>query len=230
MSDTSPAPRATVGDSADVLAVIITDGDGVGGWSIEVTQRDLSCHAHVLSADERARCDAMAASGAAGLRRAAHVLKRQVVGAHLGQAPEAVAFAPGDGRPVLAPPHHATHVSLSHTAGAVAVAVAERPVGVDIETIARTHDAVRLAARYFAPAEARLIGEVADAQFEFAWRWTAKEALLKACGLSLTDALATSLGDDARPREAAPFTLRAREAHITVFTPAPGYVSSVARG
>lgn len=213
----------------DVLTVAITEGDGFGGWRIEVAQRNLSRHGYVLSADERARCDTMTATGAASLRRAAHILKRLTVGARLGQAPEAVAFAPGDGRPVLAPPHQATHVSLSHTAGAVAVAVADTPVGVDIEAIARTDDAVRLAARYFAPAEARLIGHVADAQFEFAWRWTAKEALLKARGLSLTDALATSLGDNARPREAAPFALRARDAHITVFAPAHGYVCSVAR-
>ena len=213
------------------LTIALNDDDaaGPGGWRVDVAWRDLSARVHLLSADERARCDAMTATGAAHLRRAAHVFKREVVGARLGLAPEAVTFASGEGRPRLARPHDATHVSLSHGNGAVAVAVANRPVGVDIEAIARTDDAVRLAARYFEPAEARLIGESADAQFEFAWRWTAKEALLKACEISLTEALATPLGADARPRGAAPFTLQARDAHITVFAPVQGYVCSVAK-
>ncbi len=205
------------------------DAIGVGGWRIDTSWREFPAQPDTLNADERARCDAMTASTPAHLRRAAHAFKREVVGAYLGEAPALVPFATGGGAPRLLPPHQGTHVSLSHALGAVAVAVSATHVGVDIEMIARADNVVRLASRYFAPMEGVLITQVADPRFEFAWRWTAKEALLKACGLSLSDALATSLGDTPRSRTDAPFILRARAAHITVLMPAPGYVCSVAR-
>lgn len=219
---------ANVANPATLLTIALRD-DPFGGWRVDTTWRELSAQPDILSADERALYDAMTASEAAHLRRAAHTFKREVVGAHLCMAPALVPFASSNGAPRLLPPHQGTHVSLSHTIGAVAVAVSAARVGIDIEMINRVEDAVRLAARYFAAAEAMLMAQIEEPQFEFAWRWTAKEALLKACGLSLTEALATSLGDTPRSPAEAPFSLHARAAQITIFTPAPGYVCSVAR-
>jgi 4'-phosphopantetheinyl transferase len=197
-----------------VLAVAIEDDKARAGWRVEVSRRALEAGAQTLSAEERARCDTMTAIAAARVRRAAHALKREVVGAPIGMAPEAAPFLPGAGPPRLAAPHDGTHVSLSHTHGAIAVAVSDRPVGVDIEAIERADDPVRLAALYFAPAEARLLGTLAAPQFEFTWRWTAKEALLKACGLRLDDALGTHMGEAPRAFNALPFTLCVGDARI----------------
>ncbi len=214
-----------------MLTIALHDGDetGIGGWRMDIVRQDLSSFAHVLSVSERARCDAMTVIDAADLRRAAHILKRQVVGARIGLKPDAVPFAEDDGAPRLLRPHHETSVSLSHTRGAVAVAVANDPVGIDVEPIDRTDDVVRLAARYFTAAEAQVINASDDPRFEFAWRWTAKEALLKACGLSLSQALAMCVGSLSRGRNNMPFSLSMHDMHITVFSPAPDYVCAVAR-
>lgn len=212
------------------LAVVAhVDAAGCGGWRLDVAERDFSSLTHLLSPDERARCDAMKVERAAHLRRAAHLLKREVVGARLNLPPEALKFADGDSAPRLLAPHDGQRLSLSHSGDAIAVAVADTPVGIDIEQIARGEDAIRLAARYFAADEASAISASPDAAFEFAWRWTAKEALLKARGMSLTDALSVSMGAQRRRRDAAPFALQAGTAAISVFVPAPGYVSSIVR-
>lgn len=213
------------------LLIALSDGGGpeTGGWRINTQHRDFGLDAFTLSNDERARCDAMTAVEAAQLRRAAHTCKREVTGAHLGVPPALVPFASESGAPRLLPPYQATHVTLSHTVGAVAVAVSSASVGVDVEQIERTDGVQRLASRYYAADEALLVARSDDPQFEFTWRWTAKEALLKASGLSLSCALATSLGDTPRALTDMPFTMRARNAHLMSFAPAPGYVCSVAR-
>ncbi len=81
------------------------------------------------------------------------------------------------------------HVSLSHTRGVVAVAVAAPavgPIGVDIET-RRELPAEKLAARWFAPAEAAWVSGLAEPgrPTAFLWLWTQKEALGKALGTGL---------------------------------------------
>ena len=195
-------------------------------------QRDLAAMAAaaatVLSKEERDRCDKMWRTDAAQVRRAAHVLKREVVGERLGCKPDGVRFL-SDVRPLLAPLHDGVHVSLSHTRGAVAVATASAPIGIDIEPTDRTDGLEPLAIRYFAPTEAALIRSSFDHAFNFAWRWTAKEALLKARGLRPAEALSTHLGDPSVTRGGAPIEIIARNTHITVFTPAAGFVCSIAR-
>lgn len=229
---------------APILAVTVSDRDIatggarriVDGWRIAVTLLDscrlIAAAPGVLSAEEHTRFNAMRHRDAAEARRCAHVFKRQCLAAHLGLAPAAVGFARDTAGPRLLPPHSDTHVSLSHAPDAVAVAMAATPVGIDIERIERADDPVRLAARYFANDEAHAIAEApaVDQPFAFAWRWVAKEALLKACDLKLSVALATSLGAAPRERDDLPCTLHVGGAPITIFAPADGYVCAVARG
>lgn len=218
-----------------MLAVVAGDRPAEGalvvdGWHVSVFDSTALIReaGHLLSPAERARFDAMTEAGGADLRRAAHVLKRIAAGTRLGVAPEAVPFVKGPA-PMLAPPHDGVHVSLSHTRDAVAVAVADAPVGIDIEPLTARGDPVRLAARYFAAEEARAIAEARDAAFAFSWRWVAKEALLKARSLTLRRALATPIGAGPRDGGELPFVCIAGDTRITVFAPAPDFVCALAR-
>ncbi len=176
----------------------------------------------ILTPFERERCDRVIPAAPRALRTAAHVLKREALATALGQSPLDVPLTEPADRPLLAPPHDALHVSLSHTHGAVAIAFGPDPVGVDIESLDRADDALALAQRYFAPGETALLGHDTSG-FAFAWRWTAKEALKKAADIDLTDALARLMPPDA------PEYFEAHGARFDVMRPAEGFVCALAR-
>lgn len=98
-------------------------------------------------------------------------------------AHEATVVPDHRGKPVLA--HHPEiHVSISHCAGAVAVAVSDAPVGIDVERI-RPWD--RFAARRMLhPTEIGRVEQASDPDREFFRYWTAKESYVKATGVGLT--------------------------------------------
>jgi 4'-phosphopantetheinyl transferase len=121
---------------------------------------------------------------------AAAAVLRLVVGAHLGVPPARVEIdrtCPGCGRQHGKPRLPGLHVSVSHSAGAVAVAVGpDGPLGIDVEEIG-PHDPAeleRLADDVLAPEEraelARLTGR--NRARGFTAYWTRKEALVKATG------------------------------------------------
>lgn len=97
------------------------------------------------------------------------------------------------GKPVLRAPHAGLNVSLSHTRGMAAVAIAAgREVGVDVESVLRPRNAVNVAERYFAPEEAALLRAESDPLVQtelFFAIWTLKEAVLKADGRGLARGL-----------------------------------------
>jgi 4'-phosphopantetheinyl transferase len=77
--------------------------------------------------------------------------------------------------------------SLSHSADMAAVAVASRPVGVDVEVERERPRMMRVAERMFAPEERELLGavEASARQRMFHRCWVAKEAYAKGLGLGL---------------------------------------------
>lgn len=72
--------------------------------------------------------------------------------------------------------NRALHVSVSHCAGYVAVALSEKPCAVDIELLSRNFS--RVASRFVTPDEARL----AEDERLLAAIWCGKEALYKYAG------------------------------------------------
>lgn len=72
--------------------------------------------------------------------------------------------------------------NLSHSGTAVAVAVAEQAVGVDIECHRPLDDAPAIAATVFHPRELKWLHAQADFAAAFYRLWTLKEAVLKAMG------------------------------------------------
>lgn len=79
--------------------------------------------------------------------------------------------------------------NLSHTDGLIACAVVrDREVGVDVENIQRDGELVKLADRYFSPAEVAELQGLADAEkpLRFFDYWTLKESYIKARGMGLS--------------------------------------------
>lgn len=158
---------------------------------------DVLARAGILSDFEAAKGARMIAPASRAVRMAAHVLKREALGAALAIPPSEVAFEEPLDRPRLLPPYDHLHVSLSHTRDAIAVAFGPRAIGVDVETLGRSKDPVAMAQRFFGAGEAE---RVATSPFEFAWRWCAKEALKKAADIELFTALALPMPLDVDPR------------------------------
>lgn len=176
----------------------------------------------VLTTYEIARCARMVQAPARTLRTAAHVLKREALAAALGLPPRAVRLVEPSDRPVLAAPHAALHVSLSHTQGAVAIAFSLTPIGVDIETLDRSNDTAAIAQRYFAPGDVDAMRDDPKG-VHFARLWTAKEALKKAADINLFEALARPMPPDMCE------TFEAHGARFDVMRPADGFVCTLAR-
>jgi 4'-phosphopantetheinyl transferase len=110
-------------------------------------------------------------------------LARKVLAHQFGLADDAVEIGhEPDGRPLIVAPHGTgLHLSLATRAGLVAVALAHRPVGVDVEQVALASEPP-LAALH--PDERSwLEGLPAAARpMAFAQLWSAKEAYVKALG------------------------------------------------
>jgi 4'-phosphopantetheinyl transferase len=93
------------------------------------------------------------------------------------------------GKPVLA--DGAAAFNVSHSGGAVVIAIARRPIGIDVEATRRVGDRQGLAARFFHPEEARELAGLADPAGAAAFLrcWTRKEAVVKALGTGIGEPL-----------------------------------------
>lgn len=168
-------------------------------WLHDDGHHDLSALVASLAAEEQS---ALAAIRSNERRRGfilSRFLLRRLVADTTGQAFADIRFARADsGRLWLAAPD-GWHISLSHARDHVAVMLARRPCGVDIE---RPH-AVRfqaLADRYFSEAERHYLATLPDSDkaHTFFRLWTLKEAGVKALGVGLAHHLATLSFDVSR--------------------------------
>jgi len=183
----------------------------------------------VLSAAERGRADRYRVPRARRQFVAARGMLRVLLGRYIGCPPGAVPLAaePG-GKPTLGP-GAGPHFNLSHSAGVGLVAVAGRPVGVDVEEVRDLPNAEGLVERFYAAEEraafARLPAGVREDGFFRAW--TCKEALLKAVGRGLQDLEGCVVELD--PRRA-PRVVRFDPGpwQLAVWEPWPGYAAAVA--
>ncbi|WP_416980574.1 4'-phosphopantetheinyl transferase family protein [Streptomyces sp. T028] len=121
-------------------------------------------------------------------RRAAHATLLRAAAELSGSPPHSIGIEyETGGRPRLTGPAAVLHVSVSHSPGARAVALSTHaPVGVDIETV-RPLPALRMARRWFAPADADWLTRLPQPERvrAFYWLWTQKEAVGKARGHGL---------------------------------------------
>jgi 4'-phosphopantetheinyl transferase len=172
------------------------DADEAHVWAISLDAMEsvLQSFKAMLSAEERARAQAFRTEQ---LRRrfiAAHGSLRIILGHYLNKSPEQVAFGfEHRGKPRLGESRVATNLrfNLSHSADLALLAVVKDcEVGVDIEEVREVNDLEHLMQRYFHPTEADdVMSAKADRNAAFFKCWTAKEAVLKAFGSGITEAL-----------------------------------------
>jgi 4'-phosphopantetheinyl transferase len=121
----------------------------------------------------------------------AHGLVRLALSRYRRVHPRDWTFAPDiNGKPFITGPSlHPLKFNLTHSAGIVACAIAERmDVGVDAENMGRTSSLMDVARAVFAPEELRSLEQTREsgrAELFFTY-WTLKEAYVKARGLGLS--------------------------------------------
>lgn len=79
------------------------------------------------------------------------------------------------------------HFNLSHSGGYIAAAVADRPVGIDVETKSDTDG--KVAKRFYSEEEQRVICDSEDPELSFRRIWTRKEAYVKCTGTGIGGAI-----------------------------------------
>ena len=175
--------------------------------------RSLAAARSVLSDDERTRHDQFSRDDDRVAYAMAHALLRGLLAQLTGGEPAALRFDRDVyGKPFIVPDTTATAVfSLSHCPGvASCVAAPAGRVGIDVEPIATTIDAVAFARRFFTGAEAAWLESAApcDRPSRLCTLWTLKEALAKALGYGL-----------GLPLTSTSFTIDAGSVALTVFPP-----------
>lgn len=173
----------------------VLDPPAVHVWFCELS-RYAGCEASLaaqLSDDERARAARFAFERDRQRFILSHGLLRRVLSGYTHITAQAIQFGTGEhGKPALsvpAGPAEDFRFSLSHSGECALMAVARgREVGVDVEVRKANLDCLKLAERFFAPAEARAMATLdVDAQQRLFYRlWTAKEAYLKGRGVGLS--------------------------------------------
>lgn len=149
-----------------------------------------------LGPDERQAAAAFAFRADRHRYQVAHVMLRRVLAGYLDVAPERLTMlrepcpacgGPG-GRPAL-PPGSGVHFSLAHGGDAVAVAVAGRPVGVDVEREPAGCVCSLASTMHAADAErVRLLAEPERHDMILCW-WVRAEAVLKCTGEGIAHGL-----------------------------------------
>ncbi|GGU94539.1 4'-phosphopantetheinyl transferase [Streptomyces cavourensis] len=150
-----------------------------------------------LSVAELRRAASFARAGDGDVYATAHAALRRLLGGYLGRPPAGLTFVrkpcPGcsgpHGRPAVVQTDDAPtlHFSLAHSRGLIAVAVAPRVIGVDVERLPST-GTVEACARALHTRERAELAAVPpeERQAYFGRLWTRKEAYLKALGTGLS--------------------------------------------
>lgn len=140
-----------------------------------------------LSPDETARMNRFVRERDRAAFAVARGSLRAWLARYVGIRPEDVAFAYGpDGKPELAG-NPDVKFNLSHSGTVAYLAVARRPVGVDVEAGRTVKRLDAIAGRFFSKNECRFLAELPESEKNLAFLrgWTRKEALIKAHGGAL---------------------------------------------
>lgn len=185
--------------AAHVPAAPVCDDREVHLWAASLVQppEELARLRRLLSVDELARADRFRAPHHQQRHVAAHGLLREMLGAYDRRPAELLEFDVGThGKPALVTADRARplHFNLSHSGDHLLVGIAREELGVDLEVIRPGLQFLRLADRYFTPAEAETLRSVPKSQQPEAFYtlWTRKEAYVKALGTGLSEGLNVS--------------------------------------
>ncbi len=165
----------------------------------------LAAHDALMTPDERVRHQRFLFDKDRRLFLATRALVRTVLSNYAAVAPADWRFAAGVyGKPYIDSPEVVPplHFNWANTRGLVvcAVSVAHDTIGVDVERLNRKNDILKLADRYFCPAEVLAIRAfpAAEQPRSFFAHWTLKESYIKARGHGLAiplDQFSFRIGD-----------------------------------
>jgi 4'-phosphopantetheinyl transferase len=184
-----------------VMAVIAVE---VWIWSLAMPATDVLRLEQLLSSDERQRAKRFVSPRHGDSYIAGRGRMREILARRVGCLPDELRFAYGRAdKPELQGIADAPHFNLSHSGGFAALAVADRPVGIDIEAVRPITDDI--AGRFFSPAEVHALRNLPSSEQTAAFFrcWTRKEAFVKALGAGLNYPLSSfdvSVTDDPYPR------------------------------
>ena len=165
----------------------------VWGFSLEASDTKLDRLEDWLSAEERARAARFIHRQDQNRFTLAHGSLRALLASYVGGDPSALRFQTGaTGKPALLDQYnhpHALRFNLSHSHGRMLIALRqEQDVGVDLEQIRDKVEVLKLAERFYTPAEYQQVvrsGAGSDQARQFYRYWVAKEAVLKGQGVGL---------------------------------------------
>ncbi|MEO1519422.1 MAG: 4'-phosphopantetheinyl transferase superfamily protein [Cyanobacteria bacterium J06633_2] len=197
-----------------------------------------------LSSDERARADRFKFEHLRHRFIIGRGVLRELLGRYLAIAPGEIRFTYGRyGKPTLDQAVHSTSISfnLSHSnTMALLVFCRKGMIGVDVEHIRSSVDALALSKRFFTPHEYHHICSCASEQAiaEFFRLWTCKEAYLKATGEGLAglQTIEVDVKGDAEPsvrvhqRSINTQPHRSYAWNLAQCQPSPNYVGAIALG
>jgi 4'-phosphopantetheinyl transferase len=141
----------------------------------------------LLSADEHERVHRFRMERDRELFRLSRALMRTVLASYIDCPTNEVRFGVNDfGKPILQA--SGIHFNLTHSRGAVVLAVSNREVGVDVEEHQRQVEYLALAERFFAAPEWRYLQTLPADELPAAFFaiWTLKEAFVKGIGRGLS--------------------------------------------
>lgn len=172
---------------------VLTPGEvTVWSYSLDAPSAILEQCRSWLSADEMARAGRFVSGRDRDRFVVAHGGLRDILGRYVSKAPATLRFhSSPTGKPMLYGEEGASlalNFNLSHSNGRCVIALAAGiQVGVDMELIRQDVDGLKLANRFFAPAEHRAVAAAESAQqaATFFRYWVAKEAFLKFKGVGL---------------------------------------------
>lgn len=159
---------------------------------LQASPEELHCWQQTLSVDEQQRMSRLVMEQGRQRFVAGRGILRAILGRYLGKAPASLEFIYSEqGKPTLVQTNgvgQRLHFNLSHSGDLGLYALTwDSPLGVDVERARSHRDVLKLAQRFFQPAETAAIAALPLAQqpLQFVRYWTAKEAYLKATGQGL---------------------------------------------
>lgn len=192
-------------------------------------------HHWLLDTAERERCASLRQEADRARHATGRVLAKQAVAQWCGIAPEDVSVVPDppptEGRPRVVLPDgpdiETPWISITHAGAVVGVALSTHPCGLDVQDIDSITPLIGSDLVYDADERDRLAAlPVSQRPLTACAWWVAKEAVLKAIGLGLSEPLPVVPGRGATLQ--VPIGGRVAQVCRTELTTVPGYVASLA--
>jgi 4'-phosphopantetheinyl transferase len=159
--------------------------------AVQVWVADLDSHpseGDLLSEDERARADRFLHTRDGQRWSRAREILRSLLGEYLQADPRALSFAASaHGKPELEGYPQSACFNMSHSGGVALYAVADQPVGVDVELEGRHIDVLAIAKRVLGPTSTARLSALSPEvrEREFIREWVQHEAVVKCLGTGL---------------------------------------------